>query len=120
MTFHVIDGFDNSIIPQIIEHIPVAITGIDLEGNILFYNEYGTQVLDRKPAYLGTDIRDCHQKPESNAKIDRMLAAFKDGSRENFYYETVRYGKNIAVTLSPFEVNGNLIGCIQSVVIREV
>jgi DUF438 domain-containing protein len=118
MTFTAIDGFDNSLIPLIIEHIPVAITGIDLEGNILFYNDYSSQVLDRKPEYLGTDIRACHQKPETKAKIDRMLAAFKTGRREDFYYETVRCGKNIAVTLSPFEVNDKLIGCIQSVIIR--
>ena len=120
MTFRAIDGFDNSLIPLIVEHIPVAITGIDLEGKILFYNNYSHKVLDRKPEYLGTDIRACHQKPETNAKIDRMLAAFKDGRRENFYYETVRYEKNIGVTLSPFEVNGKLIGCIQSVIIRDL
>ena len=118
MPFQAIDGFDNSLIPLIIDRIPVAITGIDLEGNILFYNDYSRQVLDRKPEYLGTDIRSCHQKPETNDKIDRMLNEFKAGRREDFYYETFRYGKNIAVTLSPFEVGGQLIGCIQSVVIR--
>jgi DUF438 domain-containing protein len=119
MTFKAIDGFDTSHIPLILDQIPVAITGIDLEGNILFYNDYSSQVLDRKPEYLGTDIRSCHQKPETNEKIDRMLNEFQAGRREDFYYEAFRYGKNIAVTLSPFEVDGQLIGCIQSVIIKK-
>jgi DUF438 domain-containing protein len=119
MTYKAIDGFDTSQIPQILDKIPVAVTVIDLEGNILFYNEFSSQILDRKPEYLGTDVRLCHQKPETNTKIDHMLAEFKAGRRENFYYEAFRYGKNIAVTLSPFEVDGELVGGIQSVTIKK-
>ena len=118
MTFKAIEGFDTAQIPLMIDMIPVALTVIDLEGHILFYNDYSSQVLDRKPEYLGTDIRDCHQKPDTNVKIDRMLNEFKAGRREEFYYEAFRYGKDIAVTLSPFEVDGQLIGCIQSVTLK--
>ena len=119
MKYKAIEGFDPDQIPLILDEIPVAITVIDLEGHILFYNEYSSQVLDRKPEYLGADIRDCHQKPETNAKIDRMLDEFKAGRREEFYYAAFRYGKDIAVTLSPFEVDGKLIGCIQSVTLKK-
>ena len=118
MTFKAIEGFDSDQIPLILDRIPVAITVIDLEGHILFYNQYSSQVLDRKPEYLGADIRNCHQKPETNDRIDRMLAEFKAGRREEFFYEAFRYGKDIAVTLSPFEVGDKLIGCIQSVTIK--
>ena len=118
MTFKAIEGFEATQIPLIIDRIPVAITVIDLDGHILFYNDYASQELDRKPEYLDTDIRDCHQKPETNARIDAMLDEFKAGRREAFYYEAFRYGKSIAVTLSPFEVDGQLIGCILSVTIK--
>ena len=119
MSFKAVDGFDTSQILQILDKIPVAITVIDLEGNILFYNQYSSQVLDRKPEYLGTDIRSCHQKPETNDRIDGMLAEFRAGRRDDFYYEAFRYGKDIAVTLLPFEVDDKLIGCIQSVTIKK-
>lgn len=119
MKYKAIDGFDTFQIPLILDKIPVAITVVDLERNILFYNEYSSQILDRKPEYLGTDIRSCHQKSESIEKIDNMLAEFKAGRREDFYYETIRYEKHIAVTLSPFEVDGELVGCIQSVTIKK-
>ena len=119
MQYNAAETFNPDQIPLIIDKIPVAITVIDLGGHILFYNDYSSQVLDRKPEYLGTDIRDCHQKPETNARIDTMLNEFKAGRREAFYYEAFRYGKNIAVTLSPFELDGQLIGCIQSVTIKK-
>ena len=118
MKYKALEDFDPAQIPLIFDQIPVAITVIDLEGNILFYNQHSSRVLDRKPEHLGTDIRDCHQKPETNVKIDRMLNEFKTGRRDDFYYEDFRYGKDIAVTLSPFEVDGKLIGCIQSVIIK--
>lgn len=119
MTFKAIDGFDTSQIPLIIDKIPVAITVIDLKGNILLYNKYSSQILDRKPEYLGTDIRNCHQKSDSIDKINNMLAEFNTGRSEDFYYETIRNEKHIAVTLSPFKVDGELVGCIQSATIKK-
>ena len=118
MKYKTKEGFDPDQIPLILDKIPVAVTVIDLEGNILLYNEYSSRILDRKPEHLGADIRDCHQKPETNVKIDGMINEFKAGRREEFYYEAFRYGKDIAVTLSPYEVDGQLVGCIQSVTMK--
>ena len=104
---------------EILEQLPVAVTVIDLDGRMLYYNEYGGRHLDRKPEYLGGDIRDCHQKDESTVKIDRMLTAFKDGRREAFAYEAARYGGTIRVTFVPYETEGRLIGCIQTVTFKD-
>jgi DUF438 domain-containing protein len=117
MSFQAANGFDPTQLPIILDKIPVAVTVIDLDGHILYYNAYSSKVLDRKPEYLGRDVRFCHQKPESNAKIDRMLEEFKSGRRQEFYYEADRYGKRIAVTFAPLEIEGRLVGCIQSVIV---
>ena len=86
MSFKAIDGFDTSQIPLILDQAPVAITVVDLEGRVLFYNDYSSRVLDRKPEYLGTDVRNCHQKTASNDRIDRMLAEFKGYSQLLQYF----------------------------------
>ena len=70
--------------------IPVGITIIDPEGRMLYYNEYCSQVVDRKPEYNGKDIRSCHQKPGSIEKIDRILSELVKGQRKTFYYESIR------------------------------
>lgn len=103
----------------ILDRLPVGITVIDPEGRMLYYNEYSSQILDRKPEYLGKDVRACHEKSESKTKIDRMLQEFKQGKREEFYYETVRYGNTIGVTFTPLEADGWLFGCVQSVTLKK-
>jgi hypothetical protein len=40
------------------------------------------------PEFYKTNIRLCHLKPESIAKIEQMLQAFKEGRRERLVYET--------------------------------
>jgi DUF438 domain-containing protein len=112
------DGFDETLIPIILDRIPAAVTLIDLDGNILYYNAYSSQILERKPELLGTDIRLCHQKPEGIARIDEMLESFKEGRRKEYVYETERFGRNIVVTLLPFVVEDRLLGCLQSVIIK--
>jgi DUF438 domain-containing protein len=52
-----------------LENVPAGITIVDPGGRILFYNEFCTRYVDRKPEYIGKDIRFCHQKPESIEKI---------------------------------------------------
>jgi DUF438 domain-containing protein len=118
MPFYLENQFDPSQLPLILDQIAAAITVIDLEGHMLYYNEYSALVLDRKPEYLGKDVRLCHQKQESNDRIDRMLEAFKARRRQAFYHEAERYGKRIAVTLAPFEVDDQLTAVIQTVTIK--
>ncbi|UCD31283.1 MAG: PAS domain-containing protein [Desulfobacterales bacterium] len=113
------DTLSTTQLAMVIEKIPVGITVIDLKGHVLYYNEYCSKFVDRKPEYIGQDIRICHKKPESIVKIDRILTDIKEGKTRAFYYETVRSGKKLVVTISPYEANGQLIGFIQSFVIKQ-
>jgi len=61
----------------VIDSIPVGITVLDLEGHIQMFNKFSSNITDRKPEYLGKDIRGCHQNPESNIKIDQIFEAIK-------------------------------------------
>jgi PAS domain S-box-containing protein len=118
MTIQAIAGFDEGLIPLILDSIPVAVTLIDPDGRILHYNAYSTQILERRQELLGTEIRDCHNKPESIARIDQMLQAFRDGRREEFVYENERFGRRLVFTLKPFFVEGQLFGILQSAIIK--
>ena len=48
-----------------------------------------------------------------------MLAAFKDGRREAFAYEAARCGGTIRVTFVPYETDGHMVGCIQTVTFKD-
>ena len=69
----------NELISRAVESMAVAVSIIDTEGTLVYYNRQAETILDRKPEYIGNDIRTHHNNPASNQKIDRMLEAFKKG-----------------------------------------
>jgi len=102
----------------LLDQLPVGITVIDLEGRILYYNETCAHLVDRQPEYLGEDIRSCHKKAGSVVAIDRILDDIHTGRKQEVYYETERMGQTLAVTISPYEVDGKRVGAIQSIVVK--
>ncbi len=116
MPFIKSDAFDLVRLTKSIDSLPLAITILDPKGRMLYYNEYSTRFLDRRPEYLGEDIRNCHRQDSSRAKIDRMLGDFADGRREPFTYRIERSAKRYRVILSPVEEEGSFSMCIQTVV----
>ena len=111
-------NFDDTQVKMILDQIPVGITVTDLEGRILFYNAYCSQIVDRKPEYIGQDIRPCHQKSESIVKIDIIFGEIREGQRREYYYESKRGGKRLGVTILPYEVDGQITGFIQTIVVK--
>jgi PAS domain S-box-containing protein len=111
-------AMDDKELRSVLDQIPVGITVTDLEGKIRYYNKYSAQIVDRKPEYIGMDIRSCHKKPESIIKIDTILSEIKDGKRENYCYESKRKDKVLSITISSYKQLGKLIGFIHSIVVK--
>ncbi len=97
----------------------VAVSIMDTEGTLLYYNNQAAKILDRKPEYIGEDVHSHHKKPSSNSKLELMFQEFQKGRTEPFYYEVQPYGKIILVIVSPILENGRFIGCVQSVLLKE-
>ena len=106
-------ALDTNQLAMVLDKVPVGITVIDHDGHILYYNEYCSQFVDRKPEYIGKNIRFCHQKSESIEKIEKILSDLKDGKTNEFYYEAERNGNKLGVRVRPFDIDGKSIGFIQ-------
>ena len=100
------------------KYIGTAVTIIDPNGTLLYYNNRAAAILDRRPEYIGIDVRSHHKKAASNEKLDLMLQEFKKGRVDPFCYEARPYGEVIRVTLSPIVTKGKFVGCVQSVVLK--
>jgi len=96
----------------------VAVTIIDTKGTLLYYNQHSAKILDRKPEYIGTDIHSHHKEAAINKKVDLMLKEFEEGRKDHFHYEAKPYGKIIFVTLAPIIKNGEFLGCVQTVKLK--
>jgi sensor histidine kinase regulating citrate/malate metabolism len=92
-----------------------AVSIIDTNGTLLYYNEESARILDRKPEYIGNDIRSHHKKSKTNKTFDKMLQEFSEGRTEPFHYEAKPYGEIILVTLTPIIKDGQFVGGVQSV-----
>jgi|GEM_PF-497461 len=101
------------------DQLPVGITIIDPAGIMLYYNAHSARYVDRRPEYIGRDIRDCHMEDASIKKIEGFLKLLAAGSKEEVRYEAERGGVRLAVTVAPFEFEGELIGFIQSFIVQE-
>ncbi len=97
------------------DSMPAAVSVIDAAGTLVYYNRQAAKLLDRKPEYIGTDIRGHHKRKSSNDSVDHMLGEFAKGRSEPFCYEAKPYGTPIAVTLTPLFAVGQFVGCIQSI-----
>jgi DUF438 domain-containing protein len=100
---------------NVLRKVPVGTTVIDMEGHMLYYNEFCSGLVDRKPEYIGKDIRICHKKSSSIKIIDRTFSDMIDGKIKEYYYETKRGGYKLGITFSPFENDGQQIGFIQCI-----
>ena len=105
----------NELVILAMDCLEVGVTIIDPKGTLLYYNNYSTKVLDRKPEYIGTDIHGHHKMPITNKEIDSMLQEFSEGRTEPFHYEAKPYGQVVLVTLSPLRDGAKLLGCVHCV-----
>jgi DUF438 domain-containing protein len=66
-------------IKLVVRFLPADISFADENDVLLFWSGETYKVCD--PRYIGADIRDCHRQ-ESLEVLERILSAFKDGTRD--------------------------------------
>ena len=105
---------------HILEQAGVGVTIVDRNGSVLFYNKWAAEHLDRKPEYLGRDVRERHHRAVTNPRWNAMLQLFLDGRDEPVRYVARPYGKTtILVTVSPIRIGGELVGLSQIVLLKD-
>ena len=101
---------------ELLDQSPVAVTALDRQGNIVFFNQYATNIVDRKPEYLGRDIREFHQ-PASNDKVDAILKSYAQGGCEEHSWRLTRGDKEFMVRVRPWLQEGRWAGLVHTVML---
>lgn len=105
---------------HLVEQAGVGVTVLDRNGTVLHYNTWAAEHLDRKPEYIGTDVRGRHRRAVTNPRFDAMVALFENGRTEPVRYVARPYGKTtILVTVSPIRVDGEMVGFSQIVLLKD-
>jgi DUF438 domain-containing protein len=107
----------NPLSPQLLmNQMAVALTVLDLEGAMVYYNEPAARMLDRKPSYIGHDIRAFH-KPASNERIEAILQAYAQGETREFAWQLERGDTTFAVRVAPLILEDKPAGLVHTVML---
>lgn len=103
-----------ALLPELVEQLPAGLTVLDPQGKVLYYNPAAAEFLDRKPEYIGRDVRQFHQ-PATNRKVDAILASYRKGSRKAHTWQFNREGKILQIRVRPLVVEGRFVALLHNV-----
>jgi DUF438 domain-containing protein len=83
----------------VLTHLPVDITFVDENDRVAYYSE-GDRIFPRSPAIIGREVRNCHP-PNSVHIVNKILDAFKSGSRDSAAFWIELGGKFIYIRYFP-------------------
>jgi DUF438 domain-containing protein len=99
---------------NILDHMKIAVTYVDAEGQILYANNAARKRPSKAPRDIGVNIRDCH-KETSNEKIVEIFRDFRNGRAEPHHYVSTIGGGRALVTMIPVFEEGVFSGCLSHV-----
>ena len=107
-------------IEAIIETIPVEISALDKNDEVLMWNKHETRIFKRPEGALGRNVRKCHPE-RSLAKVEQILSEMKEGKRENAtFWIDLPIGENKSMRKVMIQYhairdkNGKYLGCLEA------
>ena len=76
-----IGKLDGNILEAVLDTIPVEISIIDENDNVLAWNKHDTRIFKRPKGVIGRNVRNCHPK-KSLGKVEQILKEMKEGKRD--------------------------------------
>ena len=64
-----------------LKHLPVDLTFVDEQDRVRYYSGGAERIFPRSPGIIGRSVQNCHP-PKSLDVVNRIVAAFKDGSQD--------------------------------------
>ena len=68
-------------INQMLSHLPVDITYVDMNDAVRFFSETKERIFERSPAIIGRKVQQCHP-PASVHRVQQILDDFRAGHRD--------------------------------------
>jgi PAS domain S-box-containing protein len=83
-----IDQMNEKVVKAIFETLPVEVTVIDAQDEVIGWNKHEERLFKRPYTSMGLNFRDCHPK-ESLDKVEKIVSEMKTGKRDKarFYID---------------------------------
>jgi hypothetical protein len=113
------ERMNDEMIRAVIEMLPVEITVIDLNDEVVGWNKHDTRIFYRPPTSMGLNFRECHPE-ESLPRVEAIVGEMKAGKRDKARFwinHTIRKGEKKHRILIEFyalrDSSGHYIGCME-------
>ena len=104
----------------VLETIPIEISIVDKDDNVVAWNKHATRIFKRPDAVVGRNVRNCHPK-KSIDKVEQILEEMKSGKREKArFWIDLKLEENLPphkVMIEYYALHdsaGNYIGCFEA------
>jgi DUF438 domain-containing protein len=91
--------------------IPADVTFVDADNIVRYFSDY--RIFSRPESCLDAHVLECHH-PESRPGIERMLAEFRDGWRDDAIFAAQKDGRPVHVRyLALRDAENAYLGCME-------
>ena len=108
------------VLESLLETIPLEISVLDAEDNVLAWNRHETRIFKRPETVVGLNVRKCHPE-KSLDKVERIISEMKEGSRDKArFWIDLRIGEGGSkrkVMIEYFALRspeGRYLGCLEA------
>jgi uncharacterized protein len=97
----------------LLTHLPVDVTFVDENDRVAYYSQGPERIFPRSPAIIGREVRNCHP-PNSVHMVNKILDAFKSGTRDSAAFWIELGGKFIYIRYFPVrDADGRYRGTLE-------
>jgi DUF438 domain-containing protein len=116
-----IDMMNETVVKAVIEHLPVEITVIDANDEVIGWNKNENRLFKRPHTSMGLNFRQCHPK-ESLDMVEKIVAEMKAGTRDKVRFwidmgvkEAEKPHKILIEFFALRTPEGKYVGCMECV-----
>ena len=105
---------NETILPAVMDTMPLELTLTDENDIIIFWNEPKTRIFHRADEILGTDIRKCHSE-KTQDKLEKLLGDMRSGAVNRVAMRIEHHGQSILIEyIAVRNDDGKYLGCLES------
>ena len=98
----------------ILNQLPLEVTFVDENDIVKYYSSPPDMLFTRKPGNIGITVQECHS-PESRPIVNRIIDAFRGGSKDHAELRIVQDDKFIHVGYRALrDADGNYRGILET------
>ncbi len=104
----------NEQLNRMLTRLPMDISFVDADDRVQFYSDNPNRIFPRTPAVIGRSVSNCHP-PKSVSKVEQILEAFKDGTRDEARFWIQLDGRFILIQYFAVRSTvGKYLGCLEA------